>query len=290
MTVDKQIKREARALVAAGEAGSYQEALYRLAPALGAVQLTQQAGGVDLDKVARDLAAVWAQGKTVGPWPYDRWEDPNYNQCGCGGEDDYDGQLYCACGNGCSCPSCEHEKHRRAAKCQLAEPTPEQPYAWCAKPTRFRVVPVCIHRGGVYRQASDGDPEADETGSTYLGDSVQRDTWTSLYACSTQHAREIIAERRARDGRRPEDSRSTEWFYEVERYRYKPDEFDVQTPLHHVAEHARSAQYWAEEAIKALHDGNTDRARSETESTLNYLAWAVGRAVQIGQKPAEDEE
>ncbi|GLY08255.1 hypothetical protein [Actinoplanes sp. NBRC 101535] len=276
MTANKQLKKDARALAAA-EGISYQEALFRLDPARGDRQLAQQAGTVDLDRIARDLAAVWNRGRTVDPWPYDPYDDPNAEPC---------------TGHGsCRCDSCLHTEHRETRKCRVVVPTDGQPYAWCAKPALWRVIPICIHSSGVIRQGSDGDPDADKFGSVTLGDNIQRDTWTQLYACSTQHARQLMNDTKQKRDRGDWPGQGTGWFYEVEPYVYQPDVFDVSTPLHLIESHADSITYWAKAAARALFDGDRKQQQYATEAVLSHLASAVGRAAQIGQQPpAENDE
>jgi len=153
--------------------------------------------------------------------------DPYYNGCGCAGEDE-DGEPYCNCAGGCSCPWCAHTMHAEAARCGLVVPTSDQPYARCGRPTGYRIVPFHPTHDGISRPPSDGDDAVDEYGYVKLGDT--NSYGMTRYACSTQHARAVIEADRAYRARFDSTSAlsAANTFYEVERWRYRPDDIGLE--------------------------------------------------------------
>jgi hypothetical protein len=144
-------------------------------------------------------------------------------------------------GLGCGCKQCVHGDHVRTRQCRLVVPRDGQPHAWCGQPTRYVITPYCVHRDGVIRVASDDDPAAGD-GTVRLGDSIQRHQAT--YACSTQHARALIAADQQCRTAYPADSvlSAANTHYEIESFTYEPDELDVPGALHALCDHLNSGR------------------------------------------------
>jgi len=180
---------------------------------------------------------AWAPYTAPPAEPVDEQDDG----CDCGGEDD-DGTPYCNCAGNCICPRCVHYWHARARVCSVGG---------CYQRTRYRVVPWCVHRDGTYRAASDGDPATGDNGYVHLGDSVQRQT--PRYACTTQHAAEIVAtDRRERIGFDADSLLSApNTYYDIDRWDYEPDDIDVPGALHPLLADLESAARFTRRAIAA---------------------------------------
>lgn len=227
----------------------------------------------------RAAAAVLLRAWAPGPQPALADEDyDETNGCGCGGTYG-DDEPVCNCGPGCVCHECRHRERATTRRCHLPTPRPDQPYAWCGAPTRYRIVAYCLHRDGVTRTADDGDPAA-EHGMVRLGDSIQRHPAT--YACSTQHARDLIElDRQRRSTADPASPLSaTSTYYEVEPFRYEPDDTDVPGPLHPLHRDLEAALYWAGRTIAATYDAGHGPADYSAEGMLRSVARAALGAVE----------
>lgn len=205
----------------------------------------------DLAAAIDTIVRAWAPRRLptgTGDNP-DPWDGDN---CQCAGDDDNLEPLGCNCADNCTCGSCQHANHAETRRCRLVVPREGQPHAWCGRETEYQIRGFCVHRDGVHRMASDGDPMS-TSGSVRLGDSIQKHA--PMYACSTQHARELIEQDRQYRERFPADSAlaPSHTFYDVEPYTYRPDDTDVPGPLHPLESHLSSARYWTESAIRETH-------------------------------------
>lgn len=239
-----------------------------------------------LDVAVGALAAAWTP-PTVTAAGDDDGDDYG-DGCSCGGETD-EGDPICNCADNCGCSNCDHLRHLDTARCHLRVPREGQPYAWCGAPTRYRVRPYCVHRGGVIRGASDGDPAA-ENGDVKLGDSIQ---WhPATFACSTQHARAIIDADRGYRGRFPADSPLAvgNTFYEVESWTYEPDLMDVPGPLGYLPAITGSADYWAGETVKAAYAGNRRSLAWNLEALRRYVVAAARTVLAYDREAAQRAE
>lgn len=244
-----------------------------------------QARAVELADAVAAILQAWVPRTPAGA-PDDDYDDGT-NGCGCGGEDD-DGEPICNCADSCGCRSCTHHRHAETARCHLRVPQEGRPYAWCGQPSRFKIRPFCTHRDSVSRAPSEGDPAGQRNGCVRLGDSIQ---WHyATYACSTQHARELIEQDRQRRRGGPDDALSAErTFYEVDSFRYEPDRVDVPGPLSDLPSLLDLALYSARAAVRGKFAEDRRRLDRELDFVRRFIALSLRRLIEY-QTPQRDED
>lgn len=265
------IKRETRARMAAtGE--TYTEARR----AVLAITPPAPPSPAKLRAAVEVLLAAWAP-QTLDADDQDDGYDTN--GCNCAGTDEHGNQRGCNCADGCGCPNCAHFRHTESRRCQLPAPRPDQPYARCGEPGQYRIRPYCVNRDSVTRLGSKGDTTA-KRDIVRLGDSISHHATT--YACTTQHARDLIALDQQRRANTPGDSplSAARTYYNVENHQYEPDDIDVPGPLHPTRRALESAAYWAGQTIAATYGTGHGTVDDAAEGMLLYTAWAALGAVE----------
>lgn len=167
-------------------------------------------------------------------------------------------------------PLSVHARHVRTRRCYARG---------CYALSRYRVRPWCLHKDGVGRAADKGDPAVNDHGMVQLGDSIQ---WHSpVYACTTQHARELIeADQAARTGGPLDALSAARTHYQVDAWHYEPDSYDVPGALHPLLQELQSAARWVRYTIAAKGGVGAGADLPPGESAWQRPEWTFSGALE----------